>query len=96
MIDNLQPKGKSVADLIYTALRPNGEDWSKDLVKYNEMQSLYKSKKFDEAAAMCKKMKGTFGGQMDKYYKIWIDRCEFMKQQDLGDNWNGEFVAHEK
>jgi len=95
-IDNLQPKGKSVADLIYTALRPNGEDWSKDLVKYNEMQSLYKTKKFDEAAAMCAKMKGTFGGQMDKYYKIWIERCDFMKQQSLPDNWNGEFVAHEK
>lgn len=96
MIDNLQPKGKSVADLIYTALRPNGDDWSKDLVRYNEMQLLYKSKKFDEAAAMCSKMKGTFGGQMDKYYKIWIERCDFMKQQDLGDNWQGEFIAHEK
>ena len=95
-IDNLQPKGKSVADLIYTALRPNGEDWTKDLERYNEMQTLYKSKKFDEAAAMCKKLKGTFGGQMDKYYKIWIERCDFMKQQDLPDNWNGEFIAHEK
>ncbi len=95
-IDNLQPKGKSVADLIYTALRPNGDDWNKDLVKYNDMQSLYKAKKFDEAADMCKKLKGTFGGQMDKYYKIWIERCDFMKQQDLPDNWNGEFIAHEK
>ncbi len=95
-IDNLQPKGKSVADLIYTALRPNGADWSKDLIKYNEMQALYKAKKFDEAAEMCKKLKGTFGGQMDKYYKIWIERCDFMKQQDLPENWNGEFVAHEK
>ena len=95
-IDNLQPKGKSVADLIYTVLRPNGQDWSKDLEQYNKMQSLYKAKKFDEAAEMCKKLKGTFGGQMDKYYKIWIERCEFMKQQDLPDNWNGEFVAHEK
>ena len=96
MLDNLQPKGKTVADLIYTALRPNGEDWSKDLEKYNAMQALYKAKKFDEAAAMCSKLKGTFGGQMDKYYKIWIERCDFMKQQDLPDNWNGEFVAHEK
>ena len=95
-IDNLQPKGKSVADLIYTALRTRGADWSKDLVRYNEMQALYRAKKFDEAADMCKKLKGTFGGQMDKYYKIWIERCEFMKQQDLGPNWNGEFIAHEK
>jgi len=95
-IDNLQPKGKSVADLIYTALRPNGEDWNKDLEKYNSMQALYKAKKFDDAADMCKKLKGTFSGQMDKYYKIWIERCDFMKQQDLPENWNGEFVAHEK
>jgi adenylate cyclase len=97
MLDNLQPKGKSVADLIYTVLRTNGVDYTKDKVWHDEMHDLYKAKKFDEAAAMCKTtLKGKFGGQMDKYYKIWIERCEFMKQQDLPDNWNGEFVAHEK
>ena len=96
MLDNLQPKGKSVADLIYTALRTKGADYTKDKEQHDKMHALYKAKKFDDAAAMCKKMKGLFGGQMDKYYKIWIERCEFMKQQDLPDNWNGEFVAHEK
>ena len=96
MLDNLQPKGKTVADLIYTALRTRGADYSKDKEQHEAMHALYKQKKFDEAAAMCKKLKGNFGGQMDKYYKIWIERCDFMKQQDLGNNWNGEFVAHEK
>ena len=96
MLDNLQPKGKTVADLIYTALRTRGADYSKDKEQHEAMHALYRQKKFDEAAAMCKKLKGNFGGQMDKYYKIWIERCDFMKQQDLGDNWNGEFVAHEK
>jgi adenylate cyclase len=96
MLDNLQPKGKTVADLIYTALRTRGVDYSKDKAQHEEMHALYRAKKFDEAAAMCKKLKGNFGGQMDKYYKIWVERCDFMKQQDLGDNWNGEFVAHEK
>jgi len=96
MLDNLQPKGKTVADLIYTALRTRGVDYSKDKEQHEAMHALYRAKKFDEAAAMCKKLKGNFGGQMDKYYKIWIERCDFMKQQDLGDNWNGEFVAHEK
>jgi adenylate cyclase len=96
LLDNLQPKGKTVADLIYTALRTKGADYSKDKEQHEAMHALYKQKKFDEAAAMCKKLKGNFGGQMDKYYKIWIERCDFMKQQDLGDNWNGEFVAHEK
>jgi adenylate cyclase len=96
LLDNLQPKGKTVADLIYTVLRTRGEDYSKDQEAHNKMHDLYKAKKFDEAAAMCAKLKGNFGGQMDKYYKMWIERCEFMKQQDLPDNWNGEFVAHEK
>jgi len=96
LLDNLQPKGKTVADLIYTALRTKGNDYTKDREQHDKMHSLYKAKKFDEAAAMCKKLIGNFGGQMDKYYKIWIERCEFMKQQDLPENWNGEFVAHEK
>ena len=96
LLDNLQPKGKTVADLIYTVLRTRGEDYTKDKIAHNVMHDLYRQKKFDEAAAMCATLKGNFGGQMDKYYKIWIERCEFMKLQDLGDNWNGEFVAHEK
>jgi adenylate cyclase len=96
LLDNLQPKGKTVADLIYTVLRTRGADYTRDKIAHDVMHDLYKQKKFDEAAAMCKKMNGTFGGQMDKYYKIWIERCDFMKQQSLPDNWNGEFVAHEK
>jgi adenylate cyclase len=95
-LDNLQPKGKTVADAIYTALRTKGADYSADIAVHNLMHDLYKQKKFDNAAEMCAKMKGLFDGQMDKYYKMWIERCDFMKQQDLGDNWNGEFVAHEK
>ena len=96
MLDNLQPKGKTVADLIYTALRTRGEDYSKELETHNKMHALYKQKKFDAAAILCGELKGKFGGQMDKYYKMWIERCEFMKGQDLPDNWNGEFIAHEK
>jgi adenylate cyclase len=96
LLDNLQPKGKTVADLIYTALRTRGVDYSKDREQHEAMHALYRAKKFDEAAAMCKKLIGNFGGQMDKYYKIWIERCDFMKQQDLPDDWNGEFIAHEK
>jgi hypothetical protein len=98
LLDNLQPKGKTVADLIYTALRVKG-----DTIKYhearathNKMHELYRLKKFDAAAILCGELVGSFDDQMDKYYKMWIERCEFMKQQDLPANWNGEFVAHEK
>jgi len=96
LLDNLQPKGKTVADLIYTVLRTRGEDYSKELATHNKMHELYRQKQFDAAAILCEELHGKFGGQMDKYYKIWIERCEFMKQQNLPANWNGEFVAHEK
>jgi adenylate cyclase len=96
LLDNLQPKGKTVADLIYTVLRTRGEDYTKELSTHNKMHELYRHKQFDAAVILCEELHGKFGGQMDKYYKMWIERCEFMKQQDLGDNWQGEFVAHEK
>ena len=96
LLDNLQPKGKTVADLIYTVLRTRGEDYSKELATHNKMHELYRQKQFDAAAILCEELNGKFGGQMDKYYKIWIERCDFMKQQNLPANWNGEFVAHEK
>ena len=96
LLDNLQPKGKTVADLIYTVLRIKGADYSKERETHNKMHELYRQKKFDAASILCGELIGKFGGQMDKYYKMWIERCAFMKQQDLGDDWNGEFVAHEK
>ena len=96
LLDNLQPKGKTVADLIYTVLRTRGEDYTKELSTHNKMHELYRHKQFDAAVILCEELHGKFGGQMDKYYKMWIERCAFMKQQNLPDNWNGEFVAHEK
>jgi adenylate cyclase len=96
LLDNLQPKGKTVADLIYTVLRTKGADYRKELVTHNKMHELYRQKQFDAAGILCGELKGKFSGQMDKYYKMWIERCKFMKQQDLPANWNGEFVAHEK
>ena len=96
LLDNLQPKGKTVADLIYTVLRTRGADYTKELSTHNKMHELYRQKQFDAAVILCEELHGKFGGQMDKYYKMWIERCEFMKQQNLPDNWNGEFVAHEK
>lgn len=96
MLDNLQPKGKTVADYIYTALRTRGNDYNKERNTHIKMHELYKQKQFDAAAILCEELIGKFDGQMDKYYKMWIERCKFMKQQDLPEDWNGEFVAHEK
>jgi adenylate cyclase len=98
LLDNLQPKGKTVADLIYTVLRVKGDvkQYENAGLTHNKMHELYKAKQFKAAQILCGELKGSFDGQMDKYYKMWIERCDFMSQQNLGDAWNGEFIAHEK
>jgi adenylate cyclase len=98
-LDNLQPKGVAHADYIYTALRvkcKNALDYDDARDKHNEMHDLYKARKFDKAIEMCNELMGSFDGQMDKYYAIWIDRCELMKTMKLDKNWNGEWIATEK
>ena len=98
-LDNLQPKGKSTPDFIYTAIKGCGTDvidWDEHKEQHNKMHELYKAQKFDAAIKMCKSMKGNFSGKMDKYYDIWVERCELMKTQDLPKSWNGAFVATEK
>jgi hypothetical protein len=84
--------------LIYTALRIKGDvkEYYRARETHNKMHALYRERQFDAAAILCGELAGSFDGQMDKYYHMWTERCEFMKQQDLPDNWNGEFVAHEK
>ena len=98
-LDNLQPKGVSVSDYIWTALRvkcTNALTYDDARDKHNEMHELYKAKKFDKAIEMCKELVGSFDGQMDKYYAIWIERCEFMKTMKLPKDWSGAWVATEK
>ena len=37
-----------------------------------------------------------FDGKMQNYYKMWIERCEYMKTQKLPKDWDGIFVATTK
>ena len=37
-----------------------------------------------------------FDGKMEGYYKMWIERCEFMKTQPLPADWDGIFRATTK
>jgi len=100
-LDNLQPKGKSTPDFIYTALSTSeymlkNTNWCVAENQHNKMHEYYKNQQFDHAIRLCNALRGEFNGKMDKYYDIWIERCELMKTQDLPKDWNGAFVATEK
>ena len=101
-VDELAVKGKSVGIRIYTVLdlkNSKGHNKSKDT--HDEMHKAYRSQQFDKAIEMCKWLKssypkGAFDGQMNNYYDMWIERCEYMKTQDLPKDWNGVFIATTK
>jgi adenylate cyclase len=98
-IDDLAVKGKSVGVGIYTVFEVNplkAQEYYSAKLEHNRMHELYRSQKFTDAIKLCKQLKGEFDGQMDKYYDMWIERCEFQKTQKLPKDWSGVYVATSK
>ena len=95
-IDDLAVKGKSVGIPIYTVLDDMKPIDIKSQKLHDRMHELYRAQKFDEAIEMCHKLHRHFDGKMEKYYDMWIDRCEYQKTQDLPADWNGVFIATTK
>ena len=95
-IDDLAVKGKTVGIGIWTVLDEVKPAWRTAKRKHEEMHELYRSQKFDEAIASCTLLHNHFDGKMSGYYDMWIERCEFMKTQELPTDWNGVFIATTK
>lgn len=95
-VDDLQVKGKSVGLSIYTVLDDVGPAWVSAQKKHAQMHEDYQAQRFDDAIKKCKMLSGHFDHKMEGYYKMWIERCEYMKTQDLPKDWNGVFIATSK
>ena len=100
-VDELAVKGKSVGIRIYTVLGEmdwmmKNTNWGMAENQHNKMHELYKSKQFDLAIKWCNDLMHEFDGKMEAYYKMWIERCEFMKTQPLPEDWDGIFIATTK
>ena len=95
-LDCLAVKGKSVGLDIYTVLNDPKPAWRVGARHHETMHGLYNMKLFDEAIAQCKLIRRNFDGQMEGYYAMWIERCEYMKTQDLPEDWDGIFRATTK
>jgi len=95
-IDELAVKGKSVGIRIYTVLDDIKKDYHESKKLHDQMHEAYRTQKFDEAIYICQRLKQHFEGKMEGYYTMWIERCEYMKTQDLPQDWNGVFIATTK
>ena len=96
-IDDLAVKGKTVGIGIWTVLDIKGTHAQrKSQEMHQRMHEAYREQKFDEAIWICEKLMRHFGGAMEGYYTMWIERCEFQKTQKLPKDWNGVFIATTK
>ena len=95
-VDDLAVKGKTVGIEIYTVLDLNKDKYIKPAEMHEAMHMNYQKQNFDKAIKICNDLMECFEGQMAGYYKMWIERCEYMKTQDLPKDWNGVFIATSK
>ena len=95
-IDDLAVKGKTVGIGIWTVLDDPKPAWRTTKRYHEDMHIAYKEQRFDDAIELCKKIYPHFDGKMEGYYDMWIERCEYMKTQDLPKDWNGVFIATTK
>ena len=95
-VDDLAVKGKTVGIEIYTVLDINKNKYNKPAQMHHDMHMNYRKQNFDKAIKICNDLMECFEGQMAGYYNMWIERCEYMKTQDLPKDWNGVFIATTK
>ena len=95
-VDDLQVKGKSVGLSIYTVLDQTYPAWRSAQKKHEQMHEDYRAQRFDDAIDKCRMLHDHFDHKMELYYDMWIERCEYMKTQDLPSDWDGIFVATSK
>ena len=95
-VDDLAVKGKTVGIGIWTVLDNVGPAWTSAAKKHEQMHEDYQAQRFDEAIKKCRMLHDHFDHKMENYYDMWIERCEYMKTQDLPADWNGVFIATTK
>ena len=81
---------------IWTVIGDVKDGYYRGQTIHEEMHKLYQTQDFNKSIALCQELKRHFGQQMNDYYDMWIERCEYMKTQDLPKDWNGVFIATTK
>jgi adenylate cyclase len=97
-LDCIAVKGKKEGVNIFTVLEQRGDriDYLAKRVKHQEMMQHYRNQQFIFAIDKCKELIGSFNGQMDGYYEMWLERCTEMYKNPPGLNWDGVYRTNTK
>lgn len=92
-LDKIAVKGKTIGLRMYTVV---SEGSAEAVQKHEEMLQLYRAREFNKASVACVLLKNEFGGEMRDYYKMWMARCEEMRNSNLPEDWDGIYRATSK
>ncbi len=99
-LDCIAVKGKKEGVTVYTVFHnPNASVMPKWLMAkelHDLMLTYYRKQEWNKSIELVNELIGKFDGQMDDYYKIWIERIKEMKSKQLPENWDGVYVALSK
>jgi len=99
-LDCIAVKGKKEGLNIFTVFyNPPHEKlqfWLHDREQHNAMLASYRAQDWAGAKRMVNNLKGSFDGQMDHYYDLWLERIEEMKNAGLPKDWDSVYRATSK
>ena len=99
-LDCIAVKGKTIGVNIFTVFYMPDETvkikWNTARDMHNGMLTYYKQQKWDDARELCKTLAGSFDGNMDHYYELWIERIADMRSRKLAADWDGTYRATSK
>ena len=99
-LDCIAVKGKTIGVNIFTVFyMPDAtvaEAWNSAREHHELMLQYYREQEWDKAINMCQELTGSFDGNMDHYYELWIERIADMRSRDLPADWDGTYRATSK
>jgi adenylate cyclase len=99
-LDCIAVKGKKEGVNIHTVLNIHDESAKPAYImaktRHLQMMADYHAQRFTGAQMICGELKGEFGGQMDGYYDMWIERCTEMAANPPGDGWDRVYRTNTK
>jgi adenylate cyclase len=100
-LDCIAVKGKTEGVNIFTVFyNPETEvervKWAVAKEHHDLMLQCYREQKWATAEKLVNDLRGEFGGGMDHYYDLWLERIEEMRNANLAPDWDGVFRAQSK
>jgi adenylate cyclase len=99
-LDCIAVKGKkdgvTISTVFYNPTAGGIIEWETARHKHNDMLAAYRSQDWKKAIKLVNELKGSFDGNMDHYYELWLERIEEMRGAGLPADWDGVFRATSK